>query len=176
MLYKRRYLDSGETCPSLKEAFLKLQKRGEQILPEPNNEGISAWSLDLVCRGAPRLWRNRRERNVRFLLALAPTVDSGRPLFISWPADHCPFNAVYVFDDERARDATRKRLVSAQVYAPVHWHLQHGSEASVDLSKRILTIPLDFRCSEPDILRIVSILAESQFVERADASPCTLIS
>src|ERR1035437_362860 len=134
MLYKRRYLDSGETSPSLKETFLELQKRGEQILPEPNNEAISAWSLDLVRRGAPSLWRSRRERNVRSLLALAPSVVAEKPLFISWPAGHCPFNAVYVFEDEAARDRVRSRLIAAQVYTPVHWPLQDGGKASINLS------------------------------------------
>ena len=162
MLYKRRYLDSGETLPSLKKTFLELQKRGEQILPEPNNEAISAWSLDFVCRGTPSLWRSRRERNVRSLLMRALSVPGGKPLFTSWPAGHCPFNAVYVFDDERAREITRRRLISAQVYTPVHWPLRHGGEASLDLSRRILTIPLDFRCGEPQIARIASILTESQ--------------
>jgi hypothetical protein len=158
MLYKRRYLDSGETSPSLKVTFLELQKWGEQILPEPNNEAISAWSLDLVWRGAPSLWRGRRERNVRSLLALAPSVDAGKPLFMSWPAGHCPFNAVYVFEDEAARDRVRSRLIAAQVYPPVHWPLRDGGEAAIHLSKRVLTIPVDFRCDDPHIRRIASLL------------------
>jgi len=158
MLYKRRYLDSGETLLSLKETFLELQKRGEQILPEPNNEAISAWSLEVVCRGTPCLWRSRRERNVRSLLALAPSVHAGKPLFISWPAGHSPFNAVYVFEDEATRDRVRSRLIAAQVYTPVHWPLRDGGEASMHLSKRILTIPVDFRCGEPQIQRIAALL------------------
>jgi len=176
MLYKRSYLDYGETRPELKAAFLRLQERGEKEFAELNNGAISAWSLDLVCHGIPTAWRRRRERNVRSLLMHAPSVARGKPLFTSWPAGHCPFNAVYVFDNERAREVTRKRLISAQVYTPVHWHLRHGGEASLDLSKRILTIPLDFRCGEPDIVRIASILTESDPVQSADASPCTLIS
>lgn len=159
MLYKRRYLESGETCPSLKRTFLELQKQGEQMLPEPNNEAISAWSLDLVCCGTPSLWRGRRERNVCSLLALAPRVDAGKPLFISWPAGHCPFNAVYVFEDEAARDRVRTRLIAAQVYTPVHWPLRGGGDASMHLSKRILTIPVDFRCDGPQIQRIAMLLA-----------------
>jgi hypothetical protein len=158
MLYKRRYLESGETCPSLKRTFLELQKQGEQILPEPSNEAMSAWSLDVVCRGTPSLWRRRRERNVRSLLAQAPSVDVGKPLFISWPAGHCPFNVVYVFEDEAARDRVRSRLIAAQVYTPVHWPLQDGGKASINLSKRLLTIPVDFRCDDQQIQRIASLL------------------
>lgn len=167
MLYKRRYLDSGESSPSLKETFLELQKRGEQILPEPNNEAISAWSLDLVCHGTPRLWRSRRECNVRSLLALAPSIEAGKPLFSCWPDGHCPFNAVYVFDDEAARDRVRSRMIVAQVYTPVHWPLRDGGEASMHLSKRILTIPVDFRCGEPQIQRIAALLMVRESVVRA---------
>ena len=160
MMHKRRYLDYGETRPELKHAFLRLQERSENELSELRNGAMSAWSLDHVCQGIPTAWRNRRERNVRSLLSLAPRVQDGQPLFTSWPAGHCPFNAVYVFDDEGTREVTRKRLISAHIYTPVHWQVQNGGEASVGLSKRILTIPLDFRCDDADIARIASILTE----------------
>lgn len=162
MTYKRRYLESAETRPELKAAFLELQKRGEEMFSELNGEAISAWSLDFVSHGMPTAWRRRRERNVRSLLKCAPSVPRGHALFDSWPEGHCPFNAVYVFDDERDRETARGRLISAQVYTPVHWSLHHGSGASMDLSKRILTIPLDFRCGEPQIARIASVLTSSE--------------
>ncbi len=158
MIYKRRYLDSGKADPELKAGYLELQAQGEEMFSELNCEAISAWSQDLVCHGMPSAWRRRREYNVRSLLMRAPSVLRGRPLFDSWPAGHCPFNPIYVFDDETAREVIRGRLISAQVYTPVHWRLRHGAGASLDLSKRILTIPLDFRCSESQIARIASIL------------------
>jgi hypothetical protein len=158
MLHKNRYLDSGETLPSLKEAFLQLQKRGEQLLLESNSEAISFWSQDVVSRGAPRLWRSHRERNVRSLLELAPSVAGGKPLFLSWPSGHCPFNAIYLFEDETARDRVRNRLIASQVYTPVHWPLGNAGDRSIDLSKRILTIPVDFRCDHDQIQRIAALL------------------
>jgi hypothetical protein len=158
MLYKNRYLDSGETLPGLKEAFLQLQKRGEQLLLEPDSGAISGWSEDAVGRGAPSLWRSQRERNVRSLLELAPNVTGGKPLFLFWPAGHCPFNAIYLFKDETARDLVRSRLIASQVYTPVHWPLGNASERSMDLSKRILTIPVDFRCGDDQIQRIATLL------------------
>jgi hypothetical protein len=158
MLYKNRYLDSGEALPSLKEAFLQLQKQGEQHLLESNSEAISLWSQDVVCRGAPSLWRSQRERNVRSLLELAPDVTSGKPLFLSWPSGHCPFNAIYLFKDETARDRVRSRLIASQVYTPVHWPLGNASDASIDVSMRILTIPVDFRCGGEQIQRIARLL------------------
>ena len=164
MLYKRRYLDSGEALPSFKAAFLELQKAGEQLFSKPGNEAISAWSLDAIHHGTPSLWRRRREHNVRHLLALAPNVCAGEPLFISWPAGHCPFNAVYLFQDAAARDRVRSRLIAAQVYAPVHWPLPYGGETAIDLSKRILTIPVDFRYDAPQIQRIASLLAPCESI------------
>jgi hypothetical protein len=158
MLYKNRYLDSGETLPSLKEAFLRLQKQGEQLLLESNGEAISLWSQGVVCCGAPSLWRSQRERNVRFLLELAPSVAGGEPLFLDWPWGHCPFNAIYLFEDETVRDRVRRRLIASQVYTPVHWPLGNASDAALDLSKRILTIPLDFRCDDHQIERIATVL------------------
>lgn len=161
MLYKRRYLESRDARPDLKRTFLDLQSMGEQILAGASDEPMSAWSRSLVADGAPTRWRVRREENVRALLALAPGIDGGKPLFSTWPTGHCPFNAVYVFVDEQARERARNRLISAQIYAPVHWPLQDTSAAAMDLSRRILTIPLDFRCGGPELARIASVLADS---------------
>jgi hypothetical protein len=168
MFYKKWYLDSGETLPGLKAAYLKLQERGEKEFSEVKSEAISRWSLDLLRRGMPTDWARRREHNVRSLLTRAPIVPGGKPLFSSWPAGHCPFNAVYIFADETAREVARKRLISAQVYTPVHWTQRHGSSASVNLSKRLLTIPLDFRCGEPEIARIASIFTDTGAVHGTD--------
>lgn len=158
MLYKRQYLESGEASLGLKRTFLELQKRGEQLLPQLRNEAISAWSLERIQDGTPTCWRRKREYNVRLLLTLAPGVDGGKPLFSCWPTGCCPFNAVYLFDDERTRDLFRARLISALVYTPVHWSLHHGGKAFKELSKRILTIPLDFRYGDREIARIAQLL------------------
>lgn len=172
MLYKRRYLESGGSRPALKRAFLDLQKRGEQMLPEPDAEAISAWSLDRVSGGIPGIWRRRREHNVQLLLALAPDVDGGKPLFVSWPDGHCPFHAVYVFPDETARDRVRSRLIAARVYAPVHWPLEDGGAASIRLSRQLLTIPVDFRYGEEQIRRIASLLAGRESAGSGGLSSC----
>jgi hypothetical protein len=158
MLYKRRYLETGETRSQLKSAYLLLQKDGERQLSEENHESISPWSRDLIGRGTPGSWRVCRERNVRALLSQAPAVQGGRPLFSSWPAGHCPFNALYVFDDQIIRDRVRSRMIAAQVYTPVHWPIEEGAEPVVDLSRRLLTIPVDFRCDNRQVARIASLL------------------
>ncbi len=165
MLYKRRYLDSGEALPELKSAFRKLQQRGEGEFSEMSGEAISPWSLGLVGCGSPSGWRRHREHNVRLLLALAPHVAHGEPLFTSWPSGHCPFNGLYVFQNEAARERARRRLIASQVYTPVHWPLEHGLKAAVHLSKRILTVPVDFRCNDEQIRQIASLLAEREVAE-----------
>jgi hypothetical protein len=160
MLYKRRYLDTGETSAELKTAYLELQKAGEKEFTEMKGQAISPISYDLVFRGTPSIWRSRREDNVRALLARASSIDGGKPLFHRWPAGNCPFNAMYVFESEAIRNRMRKRLIDAQVYTPVHWPIEHGSTAAMDLSQRLLTIPVDFRCTEQQIQRIASLLVE----------------
>lgn len=170
MIYKRRYLECGENRLELKAAYLGLQERGENEFSALDTQVISPWSLDILRQGAPTAWSRRRERNVRSLLASAPNVPNAKPLFSSWPVGHCPLNPVYVFDDERTRDSARRRLISADVYPPVHWPLRQGDFLSIDLSRRILTIPVDFRCGKPQIERIAHILRDSEPTE--PEKPC----
>ena len=83
-------------------------------------------------------------------------------LFVDWPIGHCPFNAIVVFPSETLREQFRSQLLAEGIYVTVHWVV--GTEASfhsLDLSRRILTIPVDQRYGLEDLQRIVSVLSGS---------------
>jgi dTDP-4-amino-4,6-dideoxygalactose transaminase len=61
------------------------------------------------------------------------------------------------------RDKIRKELIKYKIYPPVHWQLpkelnKNEFKDSWDLSKRILTIPIDQRYNLEDMKRIIKIL------------------
>jgi len=158
MVLKKEYL-GGHAIP--KSEFRKLQVEGEGFYSVVKGEGVSPWSEALLQLGYPAGWRRARERNVGLFLELLPDAVHFQPLFTTWPLGHCPFNGLIIFDCREERDRARKKLAKANVFAPVHWDLSGAtSRDSVDISSRILTIPLDQRYGSEDVRRILSILVD----------------
>lgn len=162
MIWKKEYFGVSHRESEIKQTFRYFQIEGERIMPQSENPSLSSWSRSLLSEGFPQKWRIQREENVRLLLNLLAECEHITSLFSDWPSGHCPFNVVLVFESESFREALRSRIISKGIYAPVHW--KSGPEKphhAVDLSKRILTIPVDQRYNMQDIHRIASILKES---------------
>jgi hypothetical protein len=85
-----------------------------------------------------------------------------------------PFRLQLVCPGEAARDALLRHLATHQIFAPVHWR-QHraswwsGDEEAADLADRMLTVPVDHRCSPSDVRRIADVLLS--FPETTTAAP-----
>lgn len=155
MVLKKEYL-GGQ--PIAKADFRKLQIEGEELYSHVRDGSISPWSYSILQAGYPAEWRKVRERNVSCFLDLLPENDHLQPLFTSWPVGHCPFNGLVIFKSQEERDNCRKKLATKNVFSPVHWALPNtGSPDSIDISSRILTIPLDQRYGVEDIEKIISI-------------------
>ena len=59
------------------------------------------------------------------------------------------FNPTFVLENSESREALRKHLHANKIYPTVLWEMEkyNASEEACELSRRIITIPLDFRCS-----------------------------
>jgi len=163
MVLKKKYLYSFLGMTPVKSAFRRLQVRGEKVLSESEGLSLSPWSCFFLEPGFPKRWRYRREENVRRFLELTTNAKDFEALFTSWPEGHCPFNAVLVFPFGELRDRYRDQLISQDVYAQIHWILDPDTAPyALDLSRRILTIPLDQRYGPEDVDRIASMLMTLQ--------------
>lgn len=159
MMWKSEYISSGETAVHLKTIFRQFQIAGEENLDQMPDQQISPWSRVLLAAGFPVEWRQRRIENVRQLLDRLSTTDYVSVLFTDWPPGHCPFSVVLITDTVAQRDALRQRFIAAGIYPPIHWELPEDAAApAVDLSRRVLTIPVDHRCTSKDVDRIATIL------------------
>lgn len=159
MIWKKEYLDRGEVDGHLKEIYRQLQEEGETEIENNPIDQISPWSLALLSSGIPILWRKRREANVTKLIKHFPASSRIRPLFSAWPEGNCPFNLVICAESSSERDALRKHLIDHLIFTPIHWVL--GDKAHVrelELSRRLLTIPVDQRYTTSDIERIANII------------------
>lgn len=161
MILKKDYLADG--MESLKEVFREFQVKGEAMLADAPLKAISPWSRAILSFGFPVAWREQRRKNVQTLLAFISEVPTIQVLFTEWPTGCCPFAAILLFPSCKIRDQYRMRLINARIYPAVHWNLGSStSPAALDLSGRVLTIPVDQRYDDEDVKHIASILMETQ--------------
>lgn len=99
------------------------------------------------------------EKNVRILLDLIAQSSIIEPLFTKWTTNHCPFNAILLFPSKAVRDKYRLRLIESNIYPAIHWELSNAaSKDIIELSNRIMTIPVDHRYNKEDINNIAEVL------------------
>jgi len=163
MVLKRAYL-RGADVP--KEAYRDLQRGSEHALTREIDSAASAFtSAILSVLDIPGL-RRRREANTRLFLTVLNESRSfsAKPLFLAWPDGNVPYNPALVFETGDQRDVFRNHLMGSNVFCPVHWQLNAGGVHSgdpdaLDLSQRIMTVPVDHRNSPEDVIRIVEVMA-----------------
>jgi hypothetical protein len=158
MIWKREYLARKIAQPAVKTVFRNFQLEGEKLLSGKQDAGISPWSRALLANGAPKSWRRKRERNVRFFLDHFPRGRDIQPLFEKWPEGHCPLNVILVFKSRTLRERFRSRLGKLHIYTSIHWSLPPDASAhALELSERVLTVPVDQRYDSQDLLKILSL-------------------
>lgn len=153
MIWKREYLQNPRQ--DNKATFRKFQLEGEAGLDDGRLEALSPWSAALVEGGFPEAWRRRREHNVRRFLDRVQWNDKVRPLFSTWSKGCCPLAPILLLAGQEERDRLRWQLIKCDVYPPVHW-VQEPNLAlkAIELSQRILTIPLDQRYGDCEVERV----------------------
>jgi dTDP-4-amino-4,6-dideoxygalactose transaminase len=157
MLYKRVYL-SGSLGAEIKPLFRKLQLEGEQELGRQDCSAISPLSAAILSRGVPKSWRQQRAENARALLALLEHWGVAMPTFRSWPEGHAPFDVALVFESQEQRDHYQRSLQREDIYCPVEWVCDTADLNAMDLSSRILNIPIDQRYGREEMERIAAAI------------------
>lgn len=156
MLLKAAYLQ-GADIP--KTVFRELQIAGEAALSRPNtDEAASAFTRSVLDHlDFDQLVSQRRE-NFK-LFSASVNHESVCILQPSNLATATPYNGVVVCQTRQLRDSLRDHLVSSAIYPAVHWKQSHGAQTNEQrLADRILTIPLDFRYSVEDVVRICQVV------------------
>jgi hypothetical protein len=163
MLLKGVYLKGGRLE---KEVFRGLQTKGEASLALSLDGRASEFTAGILPLLPVAGLRKKRAANVSKLLALL----SGsplpfKPLFSRWPKGSVPFNLVLLCETETGRERLLSHLIAHQVYAAVHWPQEgkgkfplSGDKYAQAISRRILTIPVDFRCRSIDLERLAELL------------------
>ncbi|MBP2029956.1 dTDP-4-amino-4,6-dideoxygalactose transaminase [Methanohalophilus levihalophilus] len=102
----------------------------------------------------------QRRRNFKYLLYNLKNEKTIVPLFETLPEGVCPLGFPISVDD---RDRLKKLLIENSVYPPIHWELPDDIDKkdfplSWDISKHILTIPIDQRYTEEDMEYVLGLI------------------
>lgn len=151
MLLKSAWLE-GADVP--KAAFRALQQRGEHVLL-----GSAAPACALTTAILP-LMDIERVRATATANVGAMEESLGMP---TTPDQVAPFRLQLVCATEGERDDLLGHLAAHGVYAPVHWRqdragLWSGDQEAATLSSRMLTLPVDHRCTPADLRRLAGVL------------------
>jgi hypothetical protein len=159
MFRKAQYLQ-GHGGADEKEYFRSLQAQGENVMRISRVSSVSPYSYALLCDGVPALWRRQRELNVHCLLARLGDLESAKLLFRNWPHGSVPFAVALIFSSRSERDGCQAHLIQNRVYCPVHWPCTTDQQHALELSSRILSLPVDHRYGQEDMHRLADILLE----------------
>jgi len=159
MLLKSAWL-AGRPIP--KDGFRELQQEGEHILLGSGGPASAVTVAALALLDVVGL-RAASTRNAYALIAALPADLAAGRVLTGGPADAAPFRVQVVCASEGVRDSVLAHLARHRIYAPVHWRQNgagpcSGDEEAADWAARILTVPVDHRCSPDDVRRVAEVL------------------
>jgi hypothetical protein len=149
MTLKVHYLAGHDVA---KPTFLELAARAERAIGAGPVSGISEYSRSRLPTLPTVAWRKVKARNLRaFRDSLG---DLPHVTFLD-----APFAATLLFEQPALRDRVREALIALRIYPTVLWPLDEPAvagipEADIELSRRILSIPCDYRYSQDDMTRV----------------------
>ncbi|WP_203780419.1 hypothetical protein [Paractinoplanes rishiriensis] len=188
MLLKAAWL-AGRPVP--RETFRSLQGRGEGELLGSGGpaHALTAAALPLLDAYAIR---RRDAANARALTAALSPKAASQPDISPTPAispavdasgwrllGAGPFRVQLLCRSQNGRDALLRHLAAHHIFAPVHWRQDRtafwsGDPEAAALADRMLTLPVDHRCSPADVRRTAEVLraaAESAAQRRPATGP-----
>jgi hypothetical protein len=157
MLYKAEYLRGGGT-DLLKQRYRELQRTGEDLMRKSSISPVSPYSFACLAEGASGAWRNQRAANARHLANQLKDIEGFELLFAHWPEGAVPFTLPILFPTRQRRDACQLALQQNKIYCPVHWVCQTRNSEALDLSGRMLSLPVDQRYGEHEMDCIAEVL------------------
>lgn len=160
MLLKAGWLD-GQPVP--KETFRALQRRGEGELLGSAGPASTVTRAVLPMLDVTGI-RAVSAGNARALQG-ALHGRTGNAGILGFPASDevAPFRVQILLPSMRERDAMVEALAANRIYAPVHWRQDRdgwwsGDEEAAALADRMITLPVDHRCSSDDVFRMAEVV------------------
>ncbi len=160
MLLKAGWLD-GQPVP--KETFRALQRRGEGELLGSAGPASTVTRAVLPMLDVRGLREAGKVNAYSLFEALHGRTGKAIVLGFSGADDAAPFRVQLALHSAGERDAMLATLAANRIYAPVHWRQDRhgwwsGDEEAAALADRMITLPVDHRCSSDDVLRLAEVV------------------
>ena len=168
IILKDAYLKQEYTSEEEYQSYLRLLREAEAALDAQSDiVGISDWTVKLLNKFDWQAIMSSRQHNYRRLVSCLEDIKAIRPLFPELPRGVCPLGFPIIVNSPEGRDRLKEFLVQHGIYPPIHWKLpMEVNETefleSWNLSRRILTIPIDQRYSETEMEYICNVLQISE--------------
>lgn len=142
-----------------KEEFLNKYKETEISFEQNEISAISNISKSIINK-IPNNIDSYKRKNYDYLISL---LDLKKVEIVNLNKIENPFSLILLFETENKRDLIRKFLVVNDVYPAVLWSVDNPKAKAeiVSFSKRMLSIHIDFRYSNIDILRMSKIINDA---------------
>ena len=155
MVLKTAYLDGADVA---KDAFRAHALAGEAAIAEGPSSAPLPLTKTVLSAFPVDDWRARRaENHAAFVTALGST--PGVSVAMPQPGA-TPYTVTLVFDTPELRERVRTALIQARIYPAILWSMEHPavaiSPATLDLSRRILSLHCDLRYSASDMERVAA--------------------
>ena len=166
MVLKSFYLNTVSESPfkksaNLKNCFLAIYKNYEIDKDKSliQLQDIPSISLYILKNINISNIINRRSENLNFMYK---NISNKKHFLYSLGDIKTPFSLPLIFKSEEKRNAAKELLIKDGIYPPIHWDLQNTIPKNYlyehELNKKILSIPIDQRYDDRDMLRAVNIL------------------
>jgi hypothetical protein len=163
MIFKRFFLQKGIIR---KADYRRLQLAGEYDLKKAIDNRASEFTATILPSLRIRELRAKKEKNLKHLVALLEDKElSFKPFFRDWPPGAVPLNLVLECTTATVRERLSAYLKDRRVFSAIHWALQVPQDRqafldpkALDLSGRLLTLPVDFRYGDRDLKQISDML------------------
>lgn len=153
---------SGHDLP--RDVIRRLRAQANKEIARGEISGMTSVSHALLRVLPTDEWRTRRRENFRCaaeLLAGFPELELLGPL----GEDAVPFALVLCCESTDVREKLRVQLLESEIYPEIAWSLERASSMTraddLRLSRRILTLPCDYRFQPGDMDRLAFALARA---------------
>ncbi len=166
MRLKDFYLKEGSKIglnkvKNVKDSFLKIYRKCEK---DKDNNLIKLKEMSAISFMALKNLDisniiKKRKKNLGFLFK---NLSEKKYFLFSNNQIKSPFFLPLIFENQKQKETVKKVLIKNNIYPPIHWQLPKSVPQSYlfenGLSRRILSLPIDQRYDEKNLLKIVDII------------------
>ncbi|WP_282016616.1 hypothetical protein [Marinifilum flexuosum] len=155
MKLKSAYLN-GDGTKEVKQIYLDIFRKSEHMFSINDVSAISTLSKGIIEKTSNSI-NSAKRSNFELLVSL---LKKRSFRIVNENYSNYPFSLVLLLRSETERNLMREYLIKHEVYPAILWKIENDNviEQIIDFSNRMLSIHIDFRYSEEDIIKLSTVI------------------